>query len=85
MAAIYAPTAHRQGYVGLDVGRDFVDAYVAATGRSTESLRCWRLVAVPRPMPDIAQWVPAWKAMGSGVTVDLARARHRSAIEELLA
>jgi aminoglycoside phosphotransferase (APT) family kinase protein len=72
-------------YMGLDVGRAFVDAYVAATGRSTESLRYWRLVAVSRPMPDIAQWVPAWEAMGSGVTVDLARDRHRSAVEELLA
>ncbi len=72
------------GYIGLGVESIFLDTYVEATGRTTESLRYWRLAALSRPMPDIAQWVPAWRAMGSPLSEEVARRRHRAALEALL-
>lgn len=71
-------------YIGLGVGPHFVDEYARLSGNDTASLRYWRLVAACRPMPDIAQWVPAWQQMGLDVTVDLIRGRHRAVIESLL-
>jgi hypothetical protein len=35
-------------------------------------------------MPDIAQWVPAWSAMGRDMSEDRARAQYSQVLQEFL-
>ena len=72
-------------HLGMDKVADrFVAAYRELTGDRLVNLAYWEAVALCRPMPDIAVWVPAWKAMGRAVTEDAARAAHTRVIETFL-
>jgi aminoglycoside phosphotransferase (APT) family kinase protein len=72
-------------YLAMDrVADRFVGAYREATGETLPNLAHWEAVALCRPMPDIAQWVPAWNAMGKTMTEDKARLEHTRVIEEFL-
>ena len=72
-------------YLAMDrVADRFVAAYRDATGETLPNLAHWEAVALCRPMPDIAQWVPAWNAMGKTMTEDKARSQHTRVIEEFL-
>ncbi len=72
-------------YLGMDrVADRFVAAYREATGDRLANLAYWEAVALCRPMPDIAVWVPTWTALGRPVDVDAARAVHTKAIEDFL-
>ena len=73
-------------YLGMDKVADrFVSEYKEASGDTLPNLEFWEAVALCRPMPDIASWVPAWDAMGRSISEDEARAKHTGAIEEFLA
>jgi aminoglycoside phosphotransferase (APT) family kinase protein len=72
-------------HLGLDRAADhFVDTYRRITGRPLSNLEYWNLLALRRPLPDVAVWVPGWNAMGFGVTVEEARSRHTELIEDAL-
>ena len=62
----------------------FVEVYRQHSGRSLENLRYWELLALCRPMPDIAIWVPGWQAMGIEISADEARQRHAALIAAAL-
>lgn len=62
----------------------FVKSYREETGESLPNLAHWESVGLCRPMPDIAQWVPAWKTMGRDITPDKARARYTEVLEGFL-
>ena len=62
----------------------FVDVYREHSGRTLENLRYWELLALCRPMPDIAMWVPGWQAMGKDISADDARRRHTALIRAAL-
>ncbi|HJQ91460.1 MAG TPA: phosphotransferase [Acidimicrobiia bacterium] len=62
----------------------FIEVYRQNSGRSVENLPYWELLALCRPMPDIAIWVPGWQAMGVEITVDEARRRHTALITAAL-
>jgi aminoglycoside phosphotransferase (APT) family kinase protein len=71
--------------LGLDSAADHLIAtYRETSGRALQNLDYWNLLALCRPMPDIAVWVPGWNAMGVDITVDEARARHTRLIEAAL-
>lgn len=73
------------GYQGLEgAGGRLVNRYLDRTGRPVEGLAKWTSVARLRPLPDIAEWVPAWEALGFPMPVDIARARHRTQIEAFI-
>lgn len=73
-------------YQGMDKVADrFITAYREATGDPLVNLAYWEAVALCRPMPDIARWVPAWHNMGLGVSEDQVRATHSELIERALA
>ena len=73
-------------YLGMDKVADrFIQAYKEETGSRLINLEHWESVALCRPMPDIATWVPAWVAMGRTLTEAQARRRHTDAIEAFLA
>jgi aminoglycoside phosphotransferase (APT) family kinase protein len=72
-------------YLGMDKVADrFIEAYKEETGARLANLAHWESVALCRPMPDIAQWVPAWTSMGRQMTEDKARSRHTEVIEDFL-
>jgi len=72
-------------YLGMDkVAERFIGAYKERSGHDLPDLPHWEAVALCRPMPDIAVWVPAWESMGRSVSVDKARAQHTRVIEEFL-
>jgi aminoglycoside phosphotransferase (APT) family kinase protein len=72
-------------YLGMDKVADrFIAAYRELTDESLPNLIHWEAVALCRPMPDIAGWVPAWLAMGRNVTEEGARGQHTRVIEEFL-
>ncbi|MFQ5523665.1 MAG: phosphotransferase family protein [Acidimicrobiia bacterium] len=72
-------------YLGMDrVADHFVAAYREASGEDLPNLDYWEAVALCRPMPDIAIWVPAWVAMGRSITAERARAIHTETIEAFL-
>ena len=48
------------------------------------NLPYWDLLALSRPMPDIAMWVPGWQAMGIDMTPEAARRRHAELIRAAL-
>lgn len=71
--------------LGLDEAADhFVEVYRELSGRDLSNLRYWELMALSRPMPDIAMWVPSWQAMGVEIGVDEARLRHTALITAAL-
>ncbi len=73
-------------YQGMDKVADrFITAYREATGDPLMNLAYWEAVALCRPMPDIARWVPAWHNMGLGVSEDQVRSTHSELIERALA
>jgi aminoglycoside phosphotransferase (APT) family kinase protein len=72
-------------YLGMDKVADrFVDAYREASGDPLPGLTHWESIALCRPMPDIAAWVPAWRSFGRNLTEDQARSRHTEVLEEFL-
>lgn len=73
-------------YIGLDgVSDHFVEHYRSLTGRSLDTFEYWTASALLRPMPDIAQWIPAWEQLGHpGVDADRLRARHSQLVHEVL-
>ena len=62
----------------------FVEVYRKLSGRDLSNLRYWELMALSRPMPDIAMWVPSWQAMGIDISDDEARRRHTTLITAAL-
>ena len=62
----------------------FVEVYRELSGRDLSNLRYWELMALARPMPDIAMWVPSWQAMGVDIGVEEARRRHAALITAAL-
>ncbi len=72
-------------YLGMDkVADHFIKSYQEAAGASLADLPHWEAVALCRPMPDIAKWVPAWVAMGRNITEDKARTRYTEVLESFL-
>jgi aminoglycoside phosphotransferase (APT) family kinase protein len=71
--------------LGLEQAAEhFVDVYRELSGRDLPNLRYWELLALSRPMPDIAIWVPAWQSMGYEISVEEARLRHTALIAAAL-
>jgi len=67
--------------LGMDDAADhFVGVYQEVSGRGLANLGYWHLAALCRPMPDIAQWVPGWRAMGFETSSEEARQRHTELI-----
>lgn len=72
-------------YLGMDrVADHFIGVYRDLTREPLPNLAHWEAVALCRPMPDIAIWVPAWVAMGRFMTEEGARSAHTKAIESFL-
>jgi aminoglycoside phosphotransferase (APT) family kinase protein len=72
-------------YLGMDrVADHFVKSYRELSGSSLPNLSHWEAVALCRPMPDIAQWVPAWEAMGRTISEEQARKRYTEVLENFL-
>ncbi|HWB89187.1 MAG TPA: phosphotransferase [Acidimicrobiia bacterium] len=72
-------------YLGMDrVADHFVETYREVSGDPLANLPHWEAVGLCRPMPDIAQWVPAWTAMGRSITEDQARERYTEVLEDFL-
>jgi thiamine kinase-like enzyme len=67
-----------------DAAGHFVEEYRDLSGRLLPNLAYWDLMAVGRPLPDIAVWVPGLQAMGIDIDVDEARDRHTALIEAAL-
>ena len=72
-------------YLGMDrVADHFIGVYRDLTHEPLPNLAHWEAVALCRPLPDIAIWVPAWVAMGRFMTEEGARGTHTKAIESFL-
>ena len=72
-------------YLGMDrVADHFIESYRELSDSSLPNLSHWEAVALCRPMPDIAQWVPTWEAMGRTITEDQARSRYTEVLESFL-
>jgi aminoglycoside phosphotransferase (APT) family kinase protein len=72
-------------YLGMDKVADrFVAAYREISGEPLSNLSHWEAVGLCRPMPDIAQWVPAWVAMGRDIDESKARGRYTEVLEGFL-
>jgi aminoglycoside phosphotransferase (APT) family kinase protein len=72
-------------YLGMDrVADHFVASYRELSEDPLADLTHWEAVALCRPMPDIAQWVPAWVGMGRDISPDQARARYTEVLEAFL-
>jgi thiamine kinase-like enzyme len=67
-----------------EAAEHFVEVYRERSGRALQNLRYWELLALCRPMPDIAMWVPGWQAMGYEITAEEARLRHTALITAAL-
>ncbi|MEN8181769.1 MAG: aminoglycoside phosphotransferase family protein [Myxococcota bacterium] len=64
---------------------DLIRRYRKETGRTLATLFFWELVALARPLPDIARWLPGWQLLGCPhVTADELRARHAALLERAL-
>lgn len=73
-------------YLGMDrVADHFIKSYLEASETDLPNLNHWEAVALCRPAPDIAQWVPAWVAMGRDISAERARERYTEVLEEFLA
>lgn len=72
-------------YQGMDKVADrFIDTYKETTGESLPNLDYWEAVALCRPLPDIARWVPAWRKLGLNVSESQMRDTHSNLIERVL-
>ena len=72
-------------YLGMDrVADRFITTYRDKTGEALPNLDHWEAIALCRPMPDIAVWVPSWVAMGRNITDVGAREGHTRVIESFL-
>lgn len=72
-------------YLGMDkVADHFIRSYRDSSGTSLPDLVHWEAVALCRPMPDIARWVPAWVGMGRDISEDQARGRYTQVLEDFL-
>lgn len=72
-------------YLGMDrVADHFTESYRDTTGADLPDLEHWEAIALCRPMPDIARWVPAWVSMGKDITPEAARERYTSVLEDFL-
>lgn len=72
-------------FQGMDKVADrFVDTYKEVTGDPLLNLGYWEAVALCRPFPDIARWVPTWRRMGLAISDDQARTTHSRLIERAL-
>ena len=72
-------------YLKMDrVADRFIQAYREKTDEALPNLAHWEAIALCRPMPDIAVWVPAWVAMGRNITDVDAREVHTSVIQSFL-
>ena len=72
-------------YLGMDkVADHFVNSYKTITSDPLANLTHWEAIALCRPMPDIAQWVPTWVAMGRTMTNEDARKVYTTVIESFL-
>jgi len=72
-------------YLKMDrVADRFIQAYREKTDEALPNLAHWEAIALCRPMPDIAVWVPAWVAMGRNITDVGAREVHTRVIESFL-
>jgi aminoglycoside phosphotransferase (APT) family kinase protein len=72
--------------LGMDsVADHFIEEYRRISGRALANLRYWEINAVCRPMPDVAEWVPGWHAVGIEISPNEARRRHWDLIEGVLA
>ncbi|HJQ77419.1 MAG TPA: aminoglycoside phosphotransferase family protein [Acidimicrobiia bacterium] len=72
-------------YLGMDkVADHFVETYRESTGADLPALDHWEAIALCRPMPDIARWVPAWASMGKDISPETARERYTSVLESFL-
>ena len=72
-------------YLGMDrVADHFVKTYKETSGSALPNLGHWEAIALCRPMPDIAIWVPAWVAMGRDMTEERARTRYTEVLETFL-
>lgn len=72
-------------YLGMDkVADHFIKSYLELSASPLSDLTHWEAVALCRPMPDIAQWVPAWVGMGRSITDEQARARYTKVLEDFL-
>lgn len=72
-------------YQGMDKVADrFVATYKETTGETLPNLDYWEAVALCRPLPDIARWVPAWQNLGLSINEDQVRKTHSSLIERAL-
>lgn len=72
-------------YLGMDkVADHFVESYRESSDSPLPDLSHWEAVALCRPMPDIAQWVPAWVGMGRHVSEEQARERYTQVLETFL-
>ena len=59
----------RQFRGGLGCTNDLLEvAGRDQTGRSLDSYSAWQLVALCRPLPDIARWLPSWQERPAGPT-----------------
>ncbi len=73
-------------YAGLDDAADrFIAKYVEKSGRDLVSLELWAVMALARPLPDIARWLESWQMMGQpGMRAGVLRSRHTRLIEMAL-
>ncbi len=71
--------------LGMDSTADhFIKEYRRISGRTLPNLRYWELVALCRPTPDVAEWVPGWHAVGIEISPEEVRRRHTELIEVAL-
>jgi aminoglycoside phosphotransferase (APT) family kinase protein len=72
-------------YLGMErVADHFIKSYREMSGNPLPNLSHWEAVALCRPMPDIAEWVPAWVAMGRTISEDQAREKYTEVLEDFL-
>lgn len=72
-------------YLGMDrVADHFVKSYREESDDPLANLSHWEAIGLCRPMPDIAQWVPAWVAMGREMTDEKARAAYTDVLQGFL-
>lgn len=72
-------------YLGMDrVADHFIESYREQRGSPLADLTHWEAVALCRPMPDIARWVPSWVGLGREISEDQARKRYNEVLEGFL-
>jgi hypothetical protein len=65
---------------GRRTARQFLEAYAGRTGH-VQGLDAWLLLALLRPLPDPAAWLPSFEGAGwRGLTATALRRRHRELV-----